>query len=289
MLVITRWVALFILSVFARRAIAQQGFFVTAGYAWNWSGESNAPVRFLSPPRFGLPPVAWHDQWIEAPEGSFGTGQGAWVEAGYRLSERIGFSIAGRSVFAPGEQHYMKRLDMFGATAETIYTRKADKPFFLEPGVKVFLPLGNKAEAYFRMGVLLPIRHTILAHTYTPDTSGGAFWQTAAELRTSFGVGGFGGGGVTADLGSGFGLFIQGGFGLLSLRARDETVLALVFANGDNVASQLSEAERVIEYGDDFVQTLGAPPGLSSKQPSYLVPFNFWSVELGVRWALTGD
>ena len=103
-------------------------------------------------------------------------------------------------------------------------------------------------EANLRVGFLLPLRHTILASTYTPDTSGGATWQSVSELRTRFDVGGFGGAGLTGDIGGGAGVFIQGGFGLLSLHARDETVLGLAFLNGENKADELSEAERVVEY-----------------------------------------
>lgn len=281
------------LTALSLSAVAQQGFFIKAAYAWNWAASSNVDVRFPSPVRLGgFPYNMWHDARVATAPGTFSGGQAAWMEAGYRLSERLGFGLGLRHVFAPTTQRATVDYQQLGFPGETILERRAEKPLFLEPGVTVFLPLGNKAEAHFRAGALVPLRHTIRSASSTFDTTVLPYWQTVTELRTRFGIGAFGGLGVTATVGAGFGIFLQGDFGLLSLRTRDETVLIAVFesANGSvNFTEQLSEAERRVEYLDGAVLNPSAVVSMPSVRPTYLVPFNFWSAELGVRWALAGD
>jgi hypothetical protein len=277
---------LFLLLIVAALPLhGQQGIFIKAGYAWNRPAPSNADVRFMSPPRLGAPPFAWHNEWTDVDAGSFSSGHAAYAEVGYCISERVGFSVAGRYVFAPTERRYSERVGLAGTTAETVYTRRAEKPFFLEPGIRIYVPLSNKVEAHLRAGVLLPLRHTIHAETYTSGPGSTPLWETASELRTCFSPGGFGGADVTADLGAGFGLFFQGSFGLLSLRALDETVQRIAVAGNDEYTDRLTKAERVVEYGD-YVEQSSVPANQPSRQPTYLVPFNYWSVEVGVGWSM---
>lgn len=273
----------FLLSIAGR---AQQGFFANAAYAWMWAAPSAVDIRFNSPADLIAPPIIWVDDFSEMSGGSFAAGQSAWMEVGYRLSERLGFSLGGRYVFAPRtwRRQYEEGFYLFDAT--TTLSRRAEAPIFLEPGVKLFIPLGKRTEAHIRLGVLVPLRHSIRAESITEDIFDDVLWQSSSRLRTRFSVGGFGGVGLTAKLSDGFGLFVQGDFGLLSLRTRDEIVERLFGPDYEDLMPRIGEAQRVINYVNYGRYSVSGPLDEPSYRSSYLVPFNFWSIEAGVRWAL---
>jgi hypothetical protein len=201
----------------------------------------------------------------------------------------LGLSLGGHYVFAPRTWEQLSSANSFFPRLVTKQRQRAESPLFLEPGIKLFIPLGARAEAHIRLGALLPVRHSIHTESIIEDTAfHDMLWQSSTQLRTRFSIGGFGGVGLTRELGSGFGLFLQGDFGLLSLRARDEVVESLVGPAPDheNLLPQLEDWQRAIHYFDERPHTFNSSLSQPSYRPTYAIPFNFWSAAIGLRLAL---